>query len=159
MDQIRFDKPVEEASRLLRIIRDRDRTAPTSVNLFTFYAGMKQALSETDFRGVGDASDLPPESRADIRRERRKQFGQYRELFLLELKLARCQRRKAMAVGEDWSDLSAYLRDGLTGFGPRLALRWAGISFWLGIPGAMDWCDAAATCMMRSVLTPNLDQL
>jgi hypothetical protein len=156
MDRIMRNGPVADASHMLRIIVEQDREAPTAVSLLTFYTGMKQALSEADFRGIGDAADLSRTLRAVIRRDRHRQFVQYRELFELELKLARRLRRQAMAIGENWSDLPGYLRDGCALLGSRLALHWASVSYRWGIPGAMDWCDAAATCMMRSVLTPEL---
>ncbi len=155
MDRIMRDESAEEAARLLKLIAQQDMEAPSSVNLLTFYTGMKHALSEADFRGIGDAAELPRASAIATRRERHKQFIQYRELFELELKLTRRMRRAAMAVGENWSDLPTYLSDMPLGLRPRLILRWAGISYRLGIPGAMDFCDAAATSLMRAALTPN----
>ena len=168
MGQIFEGKSPEEARELLKLLAAKwqaeDHDSPAE-EAFRYYRGMRASLDEDAFRWgsligmsatVGGTVQTEPEPKPaedprSLRRERLVKYNRHRELFELEIKLARKVQRDAMALGEDWSQMESYLRDAALMTKASWMLWLAGILFKLKLPGAIDVCDAAAFELFRSV--------
>ena len=133
---------------LLRLANLYPEEEPRTLTLLEYYAGMQKALEEDH------ALDLfLPQAKAITtmgRRQRLNLYKRYRELFVLEIRLARRQKRTAMALSGDWSSMPAYLREAAE-LGRYRAMLWtAGLIYASGVPGALDVCHRAAAGMFRS---------
>jgi hypothetical protein len=99
-----------------------------------YYRGMREALDEEASRWLQfeskDAASIK------LRRERITQYARYRQLFELEIAIARKQNR-------------ASPRGPVAVLRYRTMLRLAGLLFRAGIPGGSDLCDAAASGLFR----------
>ena len=114
-----------------------------------YYRGMREMLSEEDFRWPG--CDMVERSTEGVRRDRLRVYRRYRELFEMEIALVRRQRRGRMALARDWSHLQSYAREDMIIWRYRLMLRFAGTLFRMRVPGALDFCDEAVFRILRTL--------
>jgi hypothetical protein len=139
-----------EAAHLFKALAEGDASrASDSFTTLGYYRGMRGSLGEADFRWREFEFPTAPEATNDLRRQRILQYYQYRELFDREIAIARKQKRAAMALGHDWSEMAGYFRESLQVAKYRCMLRLAGLLYISRIPGALDLCDAAAFEMFR----------
>jgi hypothetical protein len=132
------------------VLAERDASQPSdSLTTLDYYRGMRGSLGEADFRWREIEFPTAPETTNNLRRQRILQYHQYRELFDLEIAIARKQKRAAMALSHDWSGMAGYFRESLQIAKYRGMLRLAGLLYISRIPGALDLCDAAAFEMFR----------
>jgi hypothetical protein len=113
---------------------------------------MQQVLAEEEFRWL-ELANSRSASRTR-RRERTLLYRRLKELFDLEVSLARKQKRAAMALANDWSGLRQYIREGVAILRYRAMLTLAGWMFAAAIPGACDVCDAAVFGIVRTIYLP-----
>jgi hypothetical protein len=149
MQRILEDDGAEEVRReLSRLANSYPDEEPCTLTVLEYYAGMQTALKEDH------ALDLfLPQAKAITtmeRRQRLKLYKRYRELFVLEIRLARRQKRTAMALAGDWSSMPAYWREAAELGRYRVMLWMAGLIYTSGAPGALDVCHRAAAGMFRS---------
>jgi hypothetical protein len=139
-----------DAADVLRLLASDDLNVDSpSLSALSYYRCMRGMLSEEEFRWV--TLEFPKEHQRTktLRRERFLQYQRHRELFDLEITVARKQKRATMALSNDWSGMAEYVREGLQLATYRLMLHFAGLLYISGIPGAIDVCDAAAFGMFR----------
>jgi hypothetical protein len=152
MESIYHNQSPEQARAALRTAADKwrgeERDTPADEAL-RFYAGMRAALDEDEFRW--GSMVCPTKSQKARRAERLVQYGRHRELFHLEIKLARKTQRQAMALSGDWSQMDAYLKDSALMAKASWMLWLAGVLFRFKVPGSLDICDAAVFELFRSV--------
>jgi hypothetical protein len=141
------DNPEEAKALLERLALQYPDDAPTALCALAYYRGMRSALSEEEFRWFGvDA----PVNRKMLRRERLQQYKRYRELFEIEVEGTRRQKASVMALQKDWSQLGEHINGAVRLARSRWMLRAAGVLYRIGVPGALDVCDAAAFQLFRA---------
>lgn len=137
-------EPDEAREALKRIARQFHEEIPEGLDAIVYYRGMSKALNEDDFRwGVLHA--LKPPERRKLRRQRLRKYREQLELFELEMKRARADRRSAIAWRSNWAGMDQEVCDEIRLSAQGFLLRFAAMLYRLGFPGAMDLCDAAAS--------------
>jgi hypothetical protein len=146
----RPDHDEDLAKYLFKAPVEADTSRPSDSRTTLGYCrGMRGSLGEADFRWHNIDFPTPRETTNHLRRQRILQYHQYRELFDLEIAIARKQKRAAMAFGHDWSGIAGYFRESLQIAKYRAMLHLAALLYTSRIPGALDFCDAAAFAMFR----------
>jgi len=149
MQRVLDDQDAEESRRQLkRLANLYPDDEPHALTAIEYYAGMQSAIEEDHaldlFLPAGKSASMSE------RRERFKLYQRYRELFVLEIRLARRQKRTAIALSGDWSSLPAYLSESAELGRNRIMLWAAGLLYLSGVPGALDVCHRAAAGMFRN---------
>ena len=147
---IRERDPQDTREALQRITMEPDPEAALWIDALGYYSGMRAALGEEDFRWLRLA-DGPVIDAKKLRRRRVAQYQRHRELFELEMLLVRKVQRAGMALSGNWSHLWPYLLGSAAIVKACWMLRAAEKLYWLGMPGALDLCDAGAFEMFRLV--------
>jgi hypothetical protein len=143
------------ATDVLRLLASGDHNSSSpALSALGYYRCMQEMLNEEEFRWA--TLEFPKDTQRTkvLRRERFTQYHRHRELFDLEISVARKQKRATMALSHDWSGMADYVAEGLQLAKYRCMLRLAGLLYRSGIPGALDVCDAAAFAIFRLTYSP-----
>ena len=143
------EDPNRARAELKRLANVEAAEPGSSLSALHFLRGMRIALAEDEFRWLAFTG-----SRADrrqMRRQRLAQYHRYRELFELEIRLARKLKRSRMALSNDWSSMESYLHESAELVKAASMLWAAGILYKLEMPGGLDLCDAAAFTAFRTI--------
>jgi hypothetical protein len=135
------------AQTLQCLANESDAESSEPIAAIGYYRGMRWALDIGDLRWLGLSAPTP--STKQLRREYAEQYCRYRELFELEVAIARRQKAAGMALAQNWTGLRSSLREDAATWRLRLMLRAAGLMFRFGVPGALDLCDSAVFGMFR----------
>ena len=142
------DESAQQALETLTVVADQGEAGGSDpLVALDYYRGMRSAMDVNDIRWLG--FDAPAAEIKRLRREYAQQYRQYRELFELEMGIARRHNSAAMAFARDWSGIGSSLRDAVAVWRFRLMLHAAGLMFRLGVPGALDVCDLGAFGIFR----------